>query len=244
MKKPSRNRIVALVIVGTLALILVSIGVLFFVQQQMRIQQQYETLTPQQWVKAMMQMDDFMEFKRRYTAGALSSLRKGGLQNFDVRSQGPSATFEALPYAAKGVMRYTATSPSNPAPTLLGEVHEFFHDEGVAGIAAACAPALFDCSEMDQLILETEQALVPVLKTSQVQGILPKGQCQTEKIKLPENYGNEEMTAVICSYGKDNAASLALTRRGVKEARKTLIDMFPSASLAFRRAMVKLATEE
>jgi len=111
MKKPSRNRIVAFAIVGTFALILISIGVLFFVQQQMRIQQQYETLTPHQWVKAMMQMDDFMEFKRRYTAGALSSLRKGGLQNFDVRSQGPSATFEALPYAAKGVMRYTATVP-------------------------------------------------------------------------------------------------------------------------------------
>jgi hypothetical protein len=234
-ERPVRRTRARVVVMALTALLLAS-GVIAHVRTKQRIDQQYAELTPYRWISAAWRLDP--SFPEAFAKGVVERVQ-GELPKSTVSLVAP-ATLDDINLAARTSVRYTAEFDTGAGGTgrLEGEAWSYFHDDGIVTIESACIPALVECARMRQLISAAEGALLPKLRGSQLNGILPAGQCTAEPATLPNQAHPSD--SITCSYNGDGAASLSMTRISLMDA-QTQLRSGPDVTPEFKVAIVRRA---
>jgi hypothetical protein len=231
-----RRRSVAVFCAVGLATLLMWIGTSVYSQAELRTLQQFDNLFPHQYVRAARQLES--DFDRGFANGAIQRIQ-AATPDSTLRVAG-DAEFMDFDNAVRGRVRLEGEMGADSGTAMVvGEVRSFFHAGGIAAIEAYCVPDLVDCSGIDGLLREAEEALVTRLSGTQLSGILPVGNCSMETV--PDPVTKTPTQIAMCGYGDPEGAWLSLARSSLEETRRGLTSRL-TPNPQFRKQIVRLAT--
>jgi hypothetical protein len=228
------DHVVASLVAGVAAALLIWLGLSVYRREESRVDSAFLEITPQELVSASREMGD-AAFSAGFERALLQKLQ-ASFPDSTVKIASPK--FEDLSLSIRASAHYDVAIAATRSRTVRieGDERLYYHDDGIAVIESACNPAAVQCEGMDRLLAEAEDALLSKIGGTQLSAILPRGKCETDVIT--NSVTRHQLQALTCSYAKDDAALLTITRYTRQEASAEIRSRIPATS-EIKRAFVR-----